>query len=116
MAGGSHAAGRLRQLRHAAGFGNFNITSGERYDQYLGVQELMPFAKGVSAKSYAFDTDGNEFTIDYCRMLKIVLDAGYRGHGGVEWEGRMPEVQAEGVGLTKALLERVRDELAPDYA
>jgi L-ribulose-5-phosphate 3-epimerase len=96
-------------------FGNFNITREERYDQYLGVQELMPFAKGVSAKSYAFDADGNETTIDYRRMLKIVLDAGYRGYVGVEWEGRSPENQAEGVRLTKALLERVREELTPQY-
>jgi hypothetical protein len=48
-------------------------------------------------------------------MLKVVLDAGYRGHVGVEWEGReIPEV--EGVRLTKALLERVRDELTDRYA
>jgi sugar phosphate isomerase/epimerase len=96
-------------------FGNFNIQQGERYDQYLGVQELMPFAKGVSAKSYAFDANGNETTIDYTRMMKIVLDAGYRGYVGVEWEGREPENQAEGIRLTKALLERVRAELTPQY-
>jgi sugar phosphate isomerase/epimerase len=96
-------------------FGNFNITREERYDIYLGVQELMPFARGVSAKSYAFDADGNETTIDYRRMMKIVLDAGYRGHVGVEWEGRVPENQAEGIRLTKTLLERVRSELAPQY-
>lgn len=96
-------------------FGNFNIVPGERYDQYLGVQELMPFAKGVSAKSYAFDAEGNETTIDYTRMMKIVLDAGYRGYVGVEWEGREPENQAEGIRLTKALLERVRTELTPQY-
>jgi L-ribulose-5-phosphate 3-epimerase len=97
-------------------FGNFRITPEERYDNYLGVEELMPFAKGVSAKSYGFDAAGNESSMDYQRLLTIVLDAGYRGYIGVEWEGREPASQPQGVKLTKALLERLRDELAPGYA
>lgn len=96
-------------------FGNFNVAPGDRYDQYLGVQEMMPFAKGVSAKSYAFDAAGNETTIDYTRMLKIVLDAGYRGYVGVEWEGRELD-EVEGIRLTKARLERARAELTSKYA
>jgi sugar phosphate isomerase/epimerase len=98
-------------------FGNFFITRQppEEYDRYLGVEQLMPFAKGVSAKSYGFDSAGNETTIDYERMLRIVLDAGYRGHVGVEWEGMSPG-DVEGIRLTQALLERLRDELADDYA
>jgi sugar phosphate isomerase/epimerase len=96
-------------------FGNFFVTPGEPYDRYQGVEELMPFAKGVSAKSYGFDAEGNETTIDYRRMLEIVLDAGYSGYVGVEWEGRdIPAI--EGVRLTKALLERIRDELMGQYA
>jgi hypothetical protein len=93
-------------------FGNFNIGRGQAYDRYLGVTELMPFAKGVSAKSYAFDAAGNETTIDYRRMLTIVRDAGYRGYVGVEFEGRGME-EADGIKATKQLLERVRAELAP---
>jgi sugar phosphate isomerase/epimerase len=98
-------------------FGNFFITRQppEEYDRYRGVTELMPFARGVSAKSYGFDSEGNETTIDYRRMLRIVLDAGYRGHIGVEWEGMTPG-DVEGVKLTQALLERIRDELADEYA
>jgi len=97
-------------------FGNFTIAPGEDYDRYQGVAELMPFARGVSAKSYDFDADGNSIRIDYPRMLRIVLDAGYRGHIGVEWEGREPPDEIEGVRLTKALLERIRDELADSYS
>jgi L-ribulose-5-phosphate 3-epimerase len=93
-------------------FGNFNIAQGKPYDRYLGTTELMPFAKGVSAKSYAFDTQGNETTIDYLRMLRIVRDAGYRGYVGVEFEGRGME-EADGIRATKKLLERVRDQLQP---
>lgn len=94
-------------------FGNFFITREppDEYDRYRGVEELMPFAKGVSAKSYGFDADGNETTIDYRRMLGIVLDAGYRGHIGVEWEGQEPG-DIDGIRLTQSLLERIRDETA----
>ena len=95
-------------------FGNFFITREEEYDRYRGVAELMPYAKGVSAKSYEFDAAGNEVRTDYRRMLQVVLDAGYRGHIGIEWEGAEPE-EVEGVRLTQALLERVRDELADRY-
>ena len=98
-------------------FGNFFITRQppDEYDRYRGVEELMPFARGVSAKSYGFDADGNETTIDFERIMRIVLDAGYRGYVGVEWEGMEPG-DIEGIRLTQQLLERLRDELADEYA
>lgn len=87
-------------------FGNFGS-----YDRYKGVTELMPFAKGVSAKSHNFDAEGNETKTDYRKMMKIVLDAGYHGYVGVEYEGKdMPE--PEGIKATKKLLEKVRTELS----
>jgi L-ribulose-5-phosphate 3-epimerase len=92
-------------------FGNFRIKPGEEYDRYKGVQELMPFAKGVSAKSHDFDAQGNETHTDYRRMMKIVLDAGYRGFVGVEYEGSKLS-EPEGIRATKQLLERVRDAMA----
>jgi L-ribulose-5-phosphate 3-epimerase len=96
-------------------FGNFRITPEEMYDHYLGVQELMPYARGVSAKTYDFDADGFETFTDFERMMRIVLDAGYRGYVGVEYEGRTIE-DVEGIRLTKALLERTRAKLAGEYA
>ncbi len=93
-------------------FGNFNVAQGKPYDRYLGTTELMPFARGVSAKSYAFDARGNETTIDYLRIMRIVRDAGYRGYVGIEFEGRDIE-EAQGIRATQKLLERVRDELQP---
>jgi sugar phosphate isomerase/epimerase len=92
-------------------FGNFRIDEQSEYDRYQGVQELMPFAKAVSAKSHVFDAAGNESEIDYFRIMKIVVDAGYHGHVGIEWEGPTPESEVEGVLLTKALLERVREQM-----
>lgn len=92
-------------------FGNFRIGKDEWYDFYQGVEELMPFARAVSAKSYDFDDDGNETKIDYLRMMKIVTDAGYNGYVGIEYEGRRLS-EPDGIKATKALLERVRDQLA----
>jgi len=87
-------------------FGNFHD-----YDRYRGVEELMPFAKGVSAKSHEFDAAGNEVRTDYQKMLRLVMAAGYHGWIGVEYEGSaLPE--PEGIRATKKLLEKVRAEMA----
>jgi len=95
-------------------FGNFSVSPEEEYDRYKGVEELMPYAKAVSAKSNDFDENGNETATDYLRMMKIVLDAGYRGYVGIEYEG--PNLSApEGIIATKKLLERVREQLAAAY-
>ena len=95
-------------------FGNFNLGNGEQYDYYQGVKELMPFAKGVSAKSGVFDAKGNEAKIDYQRMMKIVLDAGYRGYVGIEYSGNELS-EPEGIRATKKLLERMLAEFTPHY-
>jgi len=92
-------------------FGNFNVGGGKMYDRYRGVRELMPYAKAVSAKSHEFDEKGNEVKTDYLRMMKIVLDHGYNGYVGVEYEGSKVDAY-QGIRLTKALLERVRDQLS----
>lgn len=87
-------------------FGNFY-----EYDRYQGVADLMPFAKGVSAKSLDFDANGDETTMDYKRLLTIVKKAKYKGHIGIEYEGgRLSE--EEGIKATKRLLEKVGKELS----
>ena len=85
-------------------FGNFHD-----YDRYKGIAELMPFAKGVSAKSHDFDDEGNEIHTDFYRAIKIVLDAGYDGYIDVEYEGSKLS-EDDGIIATKKLLERVRDQ------
>ncbi|AWM36897.1 Xylose isomerase-like TIM barrel [Gemmata obscuriglobus] len=98
-------------------FGNFNIGKIEgvketAYDRYKGVDELMPFAKGVSAKSHDFDDKGNETHTDYRKMLEIVLKKHkYSGFVGIEYEGGKLS-EADGIKATKKLLETVRAELA----
>lgn len=87
-------------------FGNFDLGDGKTYDRYQGVTELMPFAKAVSAKSHDFDDQGNEVHTDYFKMMKIVLDAGYHGFVGIEYEGKKLD-EYSGIRATKKLLERV---------
>jgi sugar phosphate isomerase/epimerase len=94
-------------------FGNFCIKRkdptdwsagcGEMYDIYKGVEELMVYAKAVSAKSHEFDAQGNEREIDYVKMLQIVKDAGYTGFIGVEYEGSELGEEA-GIKATRDLL------------
>ena len=91
-------------------FGNFKISDGNVYDRYKGVKELMPYAKGVSAKSHVFNDEGDETNTDYYKMMKIVKDAGYRGYVGIEYEGKELSESA-GIMATKVLLEKVAEQL-----
>lgn len=92
-------------------FGNFRIGNGEEYDRYQGVDELMPYAKAVSAKSHDFDENGNEIHTDYEKMMGIVLKHGYHGYVGIEYEGgKIGEM--EGIQKTKDLLEKVAAKVA----
>lgn len=92
-------------------FGNFCMNGSpwgnctQMYDKYLGTEELMPYAHAVSAKSYDFDDEGNETSIDYERMMEIVKRSGYQGYVGIEYEGnRLAE--DDGIIATKKLLEK----------
>ena len=75
----------------------------EEYDRYQGIAELLPFAKGVSAKSYAFDENGDETTMDYYKIMQLVKDSGFEGYIGTEFEGDV-EDPTEGIAATKALI------------
>ena len=86
-------------------FGNFPPET----DRYEAVGMLMPYAKAVSAKSYDFDEKGNETQIDYYRMMKIVLEAGYHGYVGIEYEGsRLNE--NDGILATHRLLKKIQEQ------
>lgn len=90
-------------------FGNFPKNKKGEYtiDVYDAIARLMPYAKGVSAKSYDFASDGRESNLDFARIMKIVTDAGYNGYVGIEYEGsRLSE--PEGIKATKKLLESLR--------
>jgi len=87
-------------------FGNFPDSA----DRYAHVAKLMPFAKAVSAKAMQFDGSGNVVETDYPRMMRIVLDAGYRGYVGIESGAATAEGEPDLIRKTKAILERIRAE------
>lgn len=91
-------------------FGNFTISEGNTYDKYKGIRELMPYAKGVSAKSHEFNEEGYEKNIDFAKMLKIVKDAGFTGYIGIEYEGDGLS-EHDGIIATKNLLTKIGKEL-----
>ena len=88
-------------------FGNFRISETEKYDLYQGVQDLLPFAKAISAKTFRFDDSGNEPDIDYFRLFDMIRKSGFKGVVGIEWEGNSLS-EDEGILATKRLLERVK--------
>jgi sugar phosphate isomerase/epimerase len=113
---GEWLAGVMKMVGHPRcgtlpDFGNFRLDDGTEYDRYKGVQEMMPFAKGVSAKAHEFDAEGNETQIDFRRLMKIVLAAKYHGRVGIEFEGSKMD-ESEGIRATKRLLEKVQAELS----
>jgi sugar phosphate isomerase/epimerase len=97
-------------------FGNFCIADdgygsitdkncSEIYDIYQGVEEMMPKAMALSAKSFDFDAEGNETSIDYSRMLSIANKFNYQGFIGIEFEGNgLSEI--EGIVATRNLVLR----------
>jgi sugar phosphate isomerase/epimerase len=88
----------------------------EKYDLYQGVEELMPYAKGVSAKTHKFKSDGEEIEMDFMRLFKIIKKSGFKGYVGIEYEGGLLRdmgkdesypSNTDGVIATKKLLEKV---------
>jgi len=95
--------------------GYMNTKCLEEYDKYKGIEELMPYAKGVSAKSHKFDAQGNETEIDFSRMFAIIKKSNFKGIVGIEYEGGLMQSMnlpgylsnEEGIRATKKLIEKV---------
>lgn len=88
----------------------------ETYDVYKGVEELMPYAKGVSAKTHKFNAAGDEADLDFKRLFSIIKKSGFKGYVGIEYEGGLMRDMgkdesyldnAAGVMATKKLLEKI---------
>jgi sugar phosphate isomerase/epimerase len=133
---GAWLAGVMKQLNNPHGgtladFGNFCINRTkpetqdiagymktkclEEYDRYKGITELMPYAKGVHAKSHLFTADGSDQETDFNRMFKIIKDSGFAGWVSVEYEGGLFKMYTQdskylddyaGTTATKNLVEK----------
>lgn len=102
-------------------FGNFytDRVKGELYNPYKGLREFMPWVKqGMSAKAYDWDTgagkfytedrrEGREMTLDFQRLIDIVVKAGYHGYIGIEYEGDK-HTEIEGIKRTKQALDELK--------
>lgn len=77
----------------------------DMYDIYKGVELLLPYAKGVSAKTYDFDANGEQPMLDYKKLISIVKDSGYKGYIGIEYEG-VNQPEYDGVRKTQNLLRK----------
>lgn len=122
---GSWLADVMRRVDHPRigtlpDLGNWQVDEETFYDPYQGVAELIPFAKGVSAKTHNFSDTGVSINTrfsdpyDYTRLMRVVLDAGYRGYVGIEYEGSELS-EPDGIRATKTLLENIRETLTPEY-
>ena len=88
----------------------------EEYDRYKGIAELMPYAKGIHAKTHVFDTNGNDTETDFAKMFKIIKDSGFKDWCSIEYEGGLIKMYTKddkyldddaGVLATKKLIEKV---------
>ena len=72
---------------------------------------LAADVKAVCASMFEFDERGNAVRTDVHRAMKILVDAGFDGPGGVEFLG-LGLGEREGVVLGRKLLEGVQRQLA----
>jgi sugar phosphate isomerase/epimerase len=137
---GAWLAGVMKELNNPHGgtladFGNFcinrtkpetNDIAGwmktkclEEYDRYKGIEEIMPYAKGVHAKTHLFDGSGNDLETDFYKMFKIIKKSGFTGWVSIEYEGGLIKMYSKdskylddyaGVAATKVLVEKAGGE------
>jgi sugar phosphate isomerase/epimerase len=95
-------------------FGNFCISHPwgstqdgceEVYDRYKALQEMLPYAKALSAKTYDFNEKGEQPLMDYRKLLTIVKESGFTGYIGVEFEGNT-QSEDSGIRNTIALIRK----------
>ena len=86
-----------------------------QYDKYLGVKELLPYAKGISAKSTQFDLKGNETDTNFKKMIRLIKKSNFEGYMSIEYEGAIRDTFSQqnnhlsthdGILATKKLIEK----------
>ena len=87
-----------------------------QYDKYKGVEEMLPYAKGISAKSISFKDNGEEETTDFKRMVNLIKDYSYKGYMAIEYSGGFMSKYSnkgkkyfssyDGIKATKKLIEK----------
>ena len=88
----------------------------KQYDKYKGVEEMLPYAKGISAKSSVFDSTGSEINTDFERMMNLIKSSSFEGYMAIEYEAAIMNIYGgnpseylsshEGILATKKLIEK----------
>tara|TARA_S200000501_G_scaffold247960_1_gene232288 strand:- start:93 stop:1097 length:1005 start_codon:yes stop_codon:yes gene_type:complete len=96
--------------------GIFGSECVDQYDKYKGVKEMLPYAKGISAKSHTFNNDGEEMSTDYKKMINLIKASGFNDYIAIEYEGAIMALYGkgnskflsshEGILATKKLIEK----------
>ena len=96
--------------------GIFGSECVDQYDKYKGVKEMLPYAKGISAKSHTFNNDGEEMSTNYKKMINLIKASGFNEYIAIEYEGAIMALYGkgnskflsshEGVLATKKLIEK----------
>lgn len=94
----------------------YSKTCLNQYDKYKGVAEMLPFAKGISAKATQFDAKGEAVETDFKRMMSLIKASKFSGFIAIEYEGAMMQQfgggnylpPKAGVLAIKALIEKYR--------
>jgi len=74
-------------LRACPDTGNF------RGDVYSEIEKVAPFAAHVHLKTFDFDEDGDETTLDYQKIFRIFKNCGFDGTYSLEFEGEGDETE-----------------------
>jgi len=93
----------------------------KEYDRYKGVEMMMPYSKGISAKTHKIETNGDDPETDFLKIFGIIKASGWTGgYVGIEYEGGLIRDMGgdtsylsndDGIKATKVLLEKVQIEL-----
>ncbi len=87
-------------------FGNFP----DSINRYEAVEQIMPFAKAISARATKFGTGGLVEDTDFFKMMRVVRDGGFRGYVGIESIVGSAEAEYDAIQTTRDLLRWVHGE------
>jgi sugar phosphate isomerase/epimerase len=97
----------VRILENVNGLGLlFDTANWADGKQEEGWTRCARYARATHIKTYAFDAEGNETTVDVPRAIRYLLDAGYNGSWGIESVPRDGD-EYDGAKKTIALIQRI---------
>ncbi len=96
----------MKILKAAPGLGLLFDTNNWKGDKEKAWETFAPYARATHFKTFVFDEQGNETTVDIPKAVRILKETGYKGCWGIE---SCPQDGDEYAGVRKtiALLRRL---------